>query len=109
MDAEDCDAVTYLGGVRAELRKWIPAADAFGSAAQCRDREAQSLRVTLDDLVARGAPDAAIAAQRKSIADTEEQSARMSRNRGIMMSTALEAYRLRPTAYCLLPSESPLR
>lgn len=88
MDPAECDAANYLGGVRAELGKWLPAEDAYSRAEGCRDREVAALRATLDDLLEHEAPAAAIESQRKSIATSEQQAAEMAYNRGVMLANA---------------------
>jgi tetratricopeptide (TPR) repeat protein len=84
----DCDAPTYLGSVRVELRKWGEAADAFGVAEGCRQRETHMLQATLDDLVTRGAAARAIDSQREAVATSEQQAAEMAYNRGAMLANA---------------------
>ena len=106
LSADDCDAASYLGSVRGGLRKWMEGATAFAGAAACREREAQLLRKTLGDLAARGAADAILAAQRKSIAVVEQQSAEAIRNRNTMLAAALDAYRYGSPAFCELPAAS---
>jgi hypothetical protein len=91
IDNSDCDASTYLGGVRAEIRAWSRASDAFTTAETCRDNETAELKKTLDDLVRRRAPAAAVEEQRKSIAAAERQSAEMAFNRGVMAANAGDA------------------
>jgi tetratricopeptide (TPR) repeat protein len=88
LDPDECDASNYLGGVRAELQKWMPAADAYAAAEACREREVAGLRATLADLVANGAPAAAIESQHKGIAESERQAAEMAYNRGAMLANA---------------------
>ena len=88
IDRADCDASTYLGGVRAELRAWKTAADAFTVAETCRDQEAAELRASLEQLLQRNAPPAAVEDQRRSIATAEQQSAEMAYNRGVMAGNA---------------------
>jgi tetratricopeptide (TPR) repeat protein len=88
MDSMDCDAANYLGGVRVELRTWLPAADAYARAETCRDREVAMQRATLADLVAHGAPAEAIESQEKGIATSEQQAAEMAYNRGVMLANA---------------------
>jgi tetratricopeptide (TPR) repeat protein len=87
MDSMDCDAANYLGGVRVELRTWLPAADAYARAETCRDREVAMQRATLADLIAHRAPTAAIESQEKGIATSEQQAAEMAYNRGVMLAT----------------------
>lgn len=91
IDRGDCDASTYLGSVRAELRTWSTAAEAFTMAETCRDNEAAELRKSLDELLQRRAPSAAIENQRRSITTAEQQSAEMAFNRGVMAANAGDA------------------
>lgn len=88
MDSMDCDAANYLGGVRVELRTWLPAAEAYARAETCRDREVAMQRATLADLIAHGAPAAAVESQTKGIATSEQQAAEMAYNRGVMLANA---------------------
>ena len=88
MDSMDCDAANYLGGVRVELRTWLPAAEAYARAETCRDREVATQRATLADLIRHGAPAAAIESQEKGIATSEQQAAEMAYNRGVMLANA---------------------
>jgi tetratricopeptide (TPR) repeat protein len=88
LDKNACDAANYLGGVRAELRKWQLAADAYAGAESCRDREVLGLRATLNELIARRASEAAIDSQQKSIAESEQRAAEMAYNRGVMLANA---------------------
>ena len=88
IDPAECAAANYLGGVRAELRKWLPAEDAYARAEGCHDREVAGLRATLDDLLKHEAPAGAIESQRKSIATSEQQAAEMAYNRGVMLANA---------------------
>jgi tetratricopeptide (TPR) repeat protein len=88
MDSMECDAANYLGSVRGELRTWLPAAEAFGRAEACRDREVATQRATLADLIAHGASAAAVESQTKGIATSEQQAAEMAYNRGVMLANA---------------------
>jgi tetratricopeptide (TPR) repeat protein len=88
IDRADCDASTYLGGVRAELLAWKTAGEAFTVAETCRDQEAAELRKSLEELLQRNAPPAAVDEQRRSIATAEQQSAEMAYNRGVMAANA---------------------
>lgn len=88
LDSMECDAASYLGGVRIELRTWRPAADAFAGAETCREREVAMQRATLADLIANGAPAVAIESQNQGIAASEQQAAEMAYNRGVMLVNA---------------------
>jgi tetratricopeptide (TPR) repeat protein len=88
LDPMNCDAASYLGGVRVELRTWLPAAAAFAGAETCRDKEVAAQRATLADLIAHGAPAAAIESQNEGIAASEQQAAEMAYNRGVMLANA---------------------
>ena len=88
IDRADCDASTYLGGVRAELRVWKAAADAFAVAETCRNQEAVELRASLEQLLQRNAPPKTVDDQRRSIATAEQQSAEMAYNQGVMAANA---------------------
>jgi tetratricopeptide (TPR) repeat protein len=88
MASDNCEAASYLGAVRAELRKWPPAAQAYAQAEKCRDNEASTLRATLNDLVAHGAPVPAIESQQKALATADQQAAEMAYNCGVMFANA---------------------
>lgn len=79
-----CDAATYLGGVRAERRRWLDSLAAFQHAEQCSELSIAARRKAVAELAATeaGARSHArrIASLERAIADAERRRAEASQN-----------------------------
>lgn len=84
LDFGQCEAASYLGGVRAERQRWIEGLAAFEHAEQCFELSIDARRKAVTELAAAGASPQAvsrqIASHERAIADAEMRRTEAARN-----------------------------